>query len=282
MARPKKAHACECCGKVFPSRQGKYKHRSVHCDVISNGVIVSSTTSMARGGGAVVPFVSTEKISAAVHKLFDDMPQKPSDGAIEQFSSTMAEIIRGEAVEAVEAAEASAGDGGSAAANIVVNGDHGVNNVTINNYRIVSTGYVDHAEMVKLIKARNLRESLQHVVELLHFNPEHPENMNAYLSNALAEHGYSFVDGGWAQRPRDDLAKGVMLNAGSLMNEHNDEPFARDFTAGQTERFDKFYDMFDVDRQPLRETIDTMVKHRGSVETVHPELRSMPAALPAR
>lgn len=285
MGRPKKVHICGSCGKVFPSRQAKFCHKSVRCEVVSNGALVSCTGAGA-GSGVVVPFVSTKKITAAVHRLFDEMPQKPSDQAIEQFSSTMAEIIRGEAVdaaEAAEAAEASSGGGveGGGAGNVVVNtGDHSVNNITVNNYRIVSTDYVDHADMVKLIKARDLHESLQHVVELLHFNPDHPENMNAYLSNAMAEHGYSYGRGRWTKKPRNDLAKGVMLNAGSLMNEHNDDPYTGDYTVGQTTRFDKFYHRFDLCREPLMETIETMVKLKGTVENVHPELRSMSSSPP--
>lgn len=59
---------------------------------------VKKSGAMARSRKAHVLFLST-KIAAAVRQLFDGMPQKPSDQAIEQFSSTMAEIIRDAGVE---------------------------------------------------------------------------------------------------------------------------------------------------------------------------------------
>ena len=256
MPRAKQAHTCERCGKTFASKQGKYSHRtSVKCQAVPVGAGVVEDASVA------------PVIKDAMRLLFDDIPQRPSDRAIERFSASMANLFLRRGEVAVDVSVSGAGDGRGAAGVVV--------NVTINNYRCVSTDYVDHCEMVRLIKARNLRESLQRVVELLHFNPEHPENMNAYLSNALAEHGYTYAHGRWTMKPRDDLAKGVMLNAGSLMNEHNDDPYTRDFTHAETARFDRFYSVFDVEREPLRETIETIVNRKGHVETAHPELRTL-------
>ena len=79
--------------------------------------------------------------------------------------------------------------------------------------------------------------------------------------------------GRWCHQPRDDLAKLVMFNAAQVMNEHNDEPYDREFTKKQTASFDRFYDIIGYDRQPLVETIDTMAKNRHLMETAHPVLK---------
>ena len=281
---PPKVPECEVCGKLFSCRQAKYLHkkRSGACGSSNHGpdgsgIGAASTRRM------VSPSDDSDDLGMvdAISSLFRGIREKPSADALSEFSTAIDTRIA-RAVERAMDRTQPAGTGvrnsvevgsGASVAAVMQRID---NRVITNNFRIVCTDHVDHSAMVALIKANDLRESLQKVVEMLHFDPDHPENMNAYLSNTLAEHGYSYHGGRWLQQPREDIAKGVMLNAGSLMNEHNDEPYSRDFTRKQTDRFDKFYDVFDVHKEPLADTIETMVKHKGAVETAHPELRSMP------
>ncbi len=246
---------CELCGRVFSSKQAKCNHkRRARC------AASSSTADM---------------LSGAVGSLFDECRDRPSDEAVARFVATLTSAIdRIVAVRLVSSPAVPPAPAEAAGVSVVSNGDNNRIVVNVNNFRIVCTDYVDHARMAELIKARDLNDSLQRVVELLHFNPSHPENMNAYISNALAEHGYSYRHGRWLRQPRNDIAKGVMLNAGSLMNEHNDDPYDRDFTKNQTRRFETFYSVFDTQAEPLRDTINTIVKHRGAVEGFHPELRA--------
>ena len=247
---------CERCGKLFSCRQAKHSHKKgVNCD--ANAASTGSS--------------EVDSLSAALGKLLQKFSENPSDvaEAVREYSINLAATM-GSMVAAKKGAAIEPGDGDT---HVSVVGDH--NQVTVNNFRIVCTDHISHGDMAELIKARDLRASLQKVVEMVHFDPGHPENMNAYISNTLSEHGYSYQCGKWQRQPRNDIAKGVMLNAGSLMNEHNDDPYTRDFTRAQTQRFDKFYDMFDKVKQPLSDTIDTMVKHKGSVEQIHPELRAL-------
>jgi len=115
-------------------------------------------------------------------------------------------------------------------------------------------------------------------VQLVHFDPEHPENMNAYLADASHEQGLFFRGGRWQPKPRDELAKLVMFNAAQVMNEHNDEPYDKEYTKKQTSSFDRFYDIIGYDRRPLVETIDTMAKNRHVVENAHPTVSALTAA----
>ena len=276
---PPKVPECELCGKVFSCRQAKYLHKKTCGAAGNNNGLVAAV--QRPDAAATTPASEDTGMVDAISSLFSSFREKPSADALSEFSMAIdtriaraVERLAG-TMDARNSVAVEVGNGASAAAvSVTQRNDH--RRITINNFRIVCTDHVDHSAMVALIKANDLRASLQNVVEMLHFDPEHPENMNAYLSNALAEHGYSYHGGRWLQAPREDIAKGVMLNAGSLMNEHNDEPYSRDFTKKQTDRFDRFYDVFDVHKEPLADTIETMVKHKDAVESAHPELRSIP------
>ena len=121
-----------------------------------------------------------------------------------------------------------------------------------------------------------LRAALQRMVELVHFDPRHPENMNAYLADAGDEHGLFYKAGRWQPKPREDLARLVMFNAAQVMNEHNDDPYQSEFTRQQTAVFDRFYRAIGYERQPLEDTIATMVKNRRVMEVAHPSLQKQP------
>ena len=54
------------------------------------------------------------------------------------------------------------------------------------------------------------------------------------------------------------------------MNEHNDQPYHREFTKKQTDMFDRFYEVIGYRRQNLEDTIATMVQNRAAVEHAHP------------
>ncbi len=125
------------------------------------------------------------------------------------------------------------------------------NNITIMDFRGVDTSYIAHGIVAELIKRGDLRSSLQEMVEMIHFNPDHPENINAYLADARHEHGLFFRGGRWQTKSRDELAKLVMFNAAQVMNEHNDEPYDSEYSKKQTFEFDTFYRVIGYDRRML-------------------------------
>ena len=169
-------------------------------------------------------------------------------------------------VSGADGAVAVAGTGGTPLASV---GTTNIN-IQINNFRAVSVDHLEHETIASLIKRGDLRDALQEMVRLVHYDPAHPENINAYLADVSHENGLYFRGGRWCLKPRDDLAKLVMFNAAQVMNEHNDEPYHREFTKKQTERFDKFYDVIGYQRQPLEDTIATMAQNRNVVEAAHP------------
>ena len=152
------------------------------------------------------------------------------------------------------------------------------NHITVNSFRCVDVSYIAHDHVVGLIKRDDLHASLQEMVQMVHYNPEHPENMNAYLADASHEQGLFFRSGRWQPKSRDDLARLVMFNAAQVMNEHNDEPYDKEFTRRQTQTFDRFYTVIGYDRRPLVETIDTMARNKRAMEDMHPALTAIAAA----
>ena len=233
---------CEFCRKTFSCKQSKYKHKKLNCRA---SAVAAAVAAVSNGGGS-----------------------------IERLQSDMTEVKR----VLMQLADGAAATGGTPLPSA---GTTNNINIQINNFRAVSVDHIDHATVASLIKAADLRDALQEMVRLVHYDPAHPENINAYLADVSHENGLYFRGGRWCLKSRDDLAKLVMFNAAQVMNEHNDEPYHREFTKKQTERFDKFYDVIGYQRQPLQDTIATMAKHRDVVETAHPVVVHALVAPPA-
>jgi len=230
---------CEFCGKTLSCRQSKYKHKKLNCRESA-----AATANGGNGGGSLARLQSDmADMKRVLMQLASGLqPAGGADGAI------------------------AASTGGNPLASM---GTTNIN-IQINNFRAVSVDHIDHETIASLIKRGDLRDALQEMVRLVHYDPAHPENINAYLADVSHENGLYFRGGRWCLKPRDDLAKLVMFNAAQVMNEHNDEPYHREFTKKQTERFDKFYDVIGYQRQPLQDTIVTMANNRNVVETAHP------------
>ena len=222
---------CEFCGKTLSCRQSKYKHKKLNCH--------ASAVDTANGGGSF-------------ERLQSDMAEMKR--MLMQLASGLQPAGGADGVASVPGATPLPSAG--------MTNNINIQNIQINNFRAVSVDHIDHAMVASLIKAADLRDGLQEMVRIVHYDPAHPENINAYLADVSHENGLYFRGGRWCLKSRDDLAKLVMFNAAQVMNEHNDEPYHREFTKKQTERFDKFYDVIGYQRQPLQDTIATMAKNR--------------------
>ena len=223
------------------SRQGKYKHKTHHCMVARTKAFVESEVTRLT--------VNTVSTVDQLRKELDEVKGK---------------------LDSIHA--------GSSNINNTITSNNNNNNIVINNFRGVDVSHLAHDLVAEMVKRGDLRAALQEMVQLVHFDPEHPENMNAYLADPNHAQGLCFRGGRWQPKARDELAKMVMFNAAQVMNEHNDVPHGKDFTKKQTDRFDRFYDIIGYDRHPLVETIDTMAKNRHVVENAHPAVSALTAA----
>ena len=185
---------CEFCRKTFSCKQSKYKHKKLNCRA---SAVAAAVAAVSNGGGS-----------------------------IERLQSDMTEVKR----VLMQLADGAAATGGTPLPSAGTTNNINIQNIQINNFRAVSVDHIDHAMVASLIKAADLRDALQEMVRLVHYDPAHPENINAYLADVSHENGLYFRGGRWCLKSRDDLAKLVMFNAAQVMNEHNDEPYDKEFT----------------------------------------------------
>jgi hypothetical protein len=245
---------CEFCCKEFKSRQAKYVHRLHHCPV-----------KRAREAAETKRRIDVLQIElATVRQQLDAAVQAGVNAAGPPHHPHAAvDVVAAEGTTNITTTNSGNG-----------NTTNNVTTIRINNFRAVDATYIAHEVVAEMIKSGDLRAALQEMVELLHYNPAHPENMNAYLADPLHPHGMCYRGGKWQKQDRDELAKLVMFNAAQVMNEHNDEPYSKDFTKKQTAQFDKFYDVIGYDKHPLGETIGTMARNRDLMEKTYPVLGS--------
>lgn len=149
------------------------------------------------------------------------------------------------------------------------------NYTTINQFKKEDVTWIVHEVVRDLIKGdSDLYASLQTMVRLIHFNPQHPQNMNVYVPDPESDQGWRLdkAPDKWRPYPLSQLAQEVIQNGVSYMREHEDEPYDREYTKKEHKRFDEFYQNVDNEQRPLKETIDTMINHKDLVEKCHPHL----------
>lgn len=156
-----------------------------------------------------------------------------------------------------------------------------INNVTNNNTTIninafgkEDIGHLAHEDIKKFV-TRDLHAALQEMIKLIHYDPSHPENMNVYMSSNGGHITWK-TNAGW-QKTDDvrDAANMIMRHSASHLNEHIDEPYAREYSEMQHARFEKWFQNIFVDPATSRETIamtmDTVKAKSPVVEAMHME-----------
>lgn len=245
--------SCDVCNKIFTTRQAKCRHKKHTCrgaGTTSNG---NNTQQQLKDLGQQVKDLS--KRLETQHQLFSaQLLQLSQQIQVQQPTRQVT----------------------SSVTNVVI-----VNTITVNNFRCEDLSYLTHERVRDLVKCNDLNQSLQTLVQLIHFNPEQPRNLNVYLPAEDAQHGF-FWKNGWMKQNTADLARLVMLKVASIMCEHNDTPYTREYSQAVTKRFDRFYERFDVHcccKQQLLETITTMATHSYIVNELHPSpLANIPVA----
>jgi sugar diacid utilization regulator len=138
--------------------------------------------------------------------------------------------------------------------------------------------YFTHEMVRDLIKQKDISASLQKVVQLIHFNPSHPENSNVYIASEDDRSGFLTDDAGqWKADHTNNIAYKVMKGAAVLMDEHADDCYEAEYTDDEMSRYvDYRFDKIDNDyTDPLDETIATIVRNKRVVEALHPRFRTI-------
>lgn len=153
------------------------------------------------------------------------------------------------------------------------------NKITVVNFGMEDMSFLAHEIVVNLAKQEDLGKSVQELIKLIHFNPEHPENLNVYLPSKDSSHGYSANVGQWLRRGTNDLANLVISHATGLMNDQmpdrmsddsdTEDPNEGEFSEFEIRRFDDYCKSMDapsVLKPIIDDAINTMYQHKHMVE----------------
>lgn len=112
---------------------------------------------------------------------------------------------------------------------------------------------------------------------MVHFNPQHPENMNVFVPDG-ADHALTRTkDGDWQARELHDAAKLVTLDVGAHMNDHIEEPYEAEYSTAAVQRFDAWYERLGTEKQTIEDTAGTI---RTNSHVVKNALSSMGIDMP--
>jgi hypothetical protein len=228
-----KEHQCEKCGKVCSTPQSKYSHKK-------------------RCKGPPLPPPETET-TLLLRSLQREMCELRAQLSAMQCSTTVHNTTNVT---------------NNSTTNNVTN-----NNVTINGFRREDLSFLAHEIVKDLVKNKTQTElfaSLQTLIQLIHFNPNHPENMNVYIQDAAKNLAFCWEKQGWKLYDTEDLARRVILHVASIMCEHVDEPFEKEYSDKDAATFDSFYQNVGNETGHVQGTIETLAKHSRLVDDIRP------------
>ena len=84
------------------------------------------------------------------------------------------------------------------------------NTFVLNNYGDENTDYITDAQKIHNIK--QLRHSFTQYITMKHFNKEHPENHNVYISNLHDSYAYKYKNNSWNMIKKSDLISELMFD----------------------------------------------------------------------
>lgn len=145
-----------------------------------------------------------------------------------------------------------------------------VHQFNINVFRWEETGYISSGRLRELNTSRDLNAALQELIRLIHFQKEHPENMNVFIPWEGADHAFMYGRQGWQRRDLQNVAKTVTYDAGGLMSGHVEDNDAK-YSRRQVTSFDTWYDRLDKVASTFDATLKTIKANSQLVaETLGP------------
>lgn len=197
---------CEYCGKHFASRQSKYNHKK--------------------------KFHINGSLDVRMHELQHHL------------ASVLAEIEHARKITPTCVVHNITNNNTSniTTNNITNNNTVTNNNVTINInvFRRENTAYIQGELLKQLNTSDNLNESLIDLIKMIHFNKQHPENMNIMVSDG-GQFALIYKTSGWERAPIRQVAECITFDAGSVMLDHIQD-FEHQYQQPQISMFERWYD----------------------------------------
>lgn len=121
------------------------------------------------------------------------------------------------------------------------NNNNVTNNVAINInvFRREDTSYIQNDTLKQLNTNENLDESLMELIKLIHFNKDHPENMNVLVPNG-APFALVYKKNGWERAPIGQVAEFITYDASSVMLDHIQD-YEHQYQQQHLNKFESWY-----------------------------------------
>ncbi len=150
------------------------------------------------------------------------------------------------------------------------------NNFNINPFGKEDMQFLAREIIVDMMKEDDLYHSLQEMIRLTHFNPDHPENMNVYVIDAHPErgHGYCYMKHEWTPMVIKDIVGKLMHNAGESFLDHENN-----LRGKIKERFERFNQNYLLENKTFNQTMKTIIFSKPIVEDMCIDKPSLTASI---
>ena len=241
-------HACFKCGKVHNTRQAKHSHQKI-CQSTGLPHFESEVIRLT----AIVGELQVQKDELQVQNEELQMQKVEWHKQKDELQRQNAELRNNKQVSTSNVTNNNI---------IVIN-----QNITVNAFgREKFPCEKDVNDFVcNLIKQRDLYKSLQEMIRFLHFNSNHPENMNVYIKNNKMT---IKVKAGWRCETFRNASRSLACNALDTMNTFFDET---KYTPEQVLRWQNFHRTVDQETRVIDQTQKTIMESEAIVNEYCPE-----------
>lgn len=203
---------CKYCKKSFSSRQAKFRHEHTSCkenEYLNYKKLINIVNEVLQ---------SPEKrgLTKKAGDLLDQLQIKKQG---EDFLDMVKELHNKSKVISTH----------TSANQIINNNNKGDNtncfntntNIQLNNYNNTNYDFLTDKDMIKCINQCN--NSVKTLIEKVHFNKDHPENMNIYISNMKGKYVMIYKENKWQIKDKEDHIDTMFENNDIMLeNWYND------------------------------------------------------------
>ncbi len=128
----------------------------------------------------------------------------------------------------------------------------------LNNYNETKYDHITTPEVIKYMK--NCMTALPKVIERIHYDPEKPENHNAYISNKKTKNAHYLKNGSWVTMDGDELAETMMTDYHyKLFHTMSENPRVEEEYPEIKDVYDRYYNVTSGHDDQIREEIVTLM-----------------------
>lgn len=195
----KNRNTCEFCGKIFASKQGKYKHKKKHCkskmsfdyiDIIESVENQETYTNNSKNN------MNQTSETNMINELKEIIKNK--DKIIDKMMNQLEKMLEK-----------------------IGNNNNNTIHINLNNYGKEDISYLSNCHFEKLLNSPFT--SIPKLINNIHFNNSHPENMNVRITNKKLPYAEVYKDDGWKIQDKKETIKELVNDKIDILDDKFDE-----------------------------------------------------------